>query len=106
MKRRVIAVALGSLFALPAFANNEIDPGYAPLAVHSTTSEQVREELLAAKRSGNWMINAELGTVSRPSAPAQHAGKSRDEVRAELEQALRSGEYIVNAELGTTAKHI
>jgi Domain of unknown function (DUF4148) len=103
MKRQVIAVVLGSLFALPAFANYEIDAGNLPQAVASTKSRaQVGQELIAAKQSGNWMVNAQLGTVSGKSAPVQFAGKSRNEVRAELEQAYRSGEMIANAELGTT----
>jgi hypothetical protein len=103
MKRQVIAVVLGSLFALPALANNEIDAGNLPQDVVSTKSRaQVGEEMIAAKQSGNWMVNAELGTQSKLSGPAQFAGKSTGEVRAELEQAFRAGEMIVNAELGTT----
>jgi hypothetical protein len=107
MKRKVLAVVLGSLFALPALANNEIDAGYPAFApVASKSRVDVRAELQAAKRSGNWMVNAELGTQSRASAPAQVAGKSRAEVRGEVAQALRSGDYIVNAELGTTANQL
>ena len=102
MKRQVIAIALGSLFALPALANNEIDAGNLPQPVASTKStEQVRAELIAAKQSGNWMFNAERGTVSASSNPVQVAGKSRDEVRAETVQAFNAGELTVNAELGT-----
>lgn len=103
MKRQVVAVLIGSLFALPVFANNEIDAGHGSLSAATSKSRaQVGEELIAAKQSGNWMVNAELGTQSKPAAPSQFAGKSFDEVRAELEQAYRSGEMIVNAELGTT----
>ena len=50
MKRQIIAVALGSLFALPALANNEIDAGYTPPAQVSTLSAQ------------QVFVNAELGT--------------------------------------------
>lgn len=107
MKRQVIAVLVGGLFALPAFANNEIDAGYPTFAPASSKSRaEVGAELLAAKRSGNWMVNAELGTQSRASAPVQVAGKSRSEVRDEVAQAFRSGDYIVNAELGTTANQL
>jgi len=107
MKRQVIAVLVGGLFALPAFANNEIDAGYPTFApVASKSRAEVRAELIAAKRSGNWMVNAELGTQSRPAAPAQLTGKSRAEVRNEVAQALRSGDYVVNAELGTTANQL
>jgi hypothetical protein len=107
MKRQVIAIALGSLFALPAFANNEIDAGNLPQPVASTEStEQVRAELVAAKQSGNWMVNAELGTQSRLATPVQVAGKSRAQVRAEVAQARAAGDYIANAELGTTANRL
>jgi hypothetical protein len=105
MKRQVIAVVLGSLIALPAFANNEINPGNMSIAVTVAKSrEQVRAEILDAQRSGNWIVNAELGTVAK--AP-QRAGKTRAEVRAEQLQAYRAGEcpvHIANAELGTTLK--
>jgi hypothetical protein len=107
MKRQVVAVLLGSLFALPALANNEIDAGSLPTPVAATKSAtHVRAELVAAKQSGNWMINAERGTQSRLSGPVQVAGKSRTEVRSEVVQARAAGDYIVNAELGTTASQL
>lgn len=107
MKRQVLAVVVGSLFALPAFANNEIDAGNLPQPMApSKSTEQVRAELVQAQRSGNVVVNAELGTTAKQGAPMQHVGKSRDEVRAELEQAYRSGEIIINAELGTTANRL
>jgi hypothetical protein len=104
MKRQVIAVVLGSLCALPAFANFEqYGNGIEPQAAAATKSrEQVRDEIIAAKHSRNWMVNAELGTVNPSAQPSALAGKSRDQVRAELEQAYRSGDMITNAELGTT----
>jgi len=110
MKRQVLAALLASAFALPALAapaNYEIDAGYPPIP-HATgaSAGQVRQELLAAKESGNWPVNAELGTVSRPAQPTAVAGKSRSQVRAELEQAYRSGDMIANAELGTTFNHL
>lgn len=91
MKRQVIAIALGSLFALPAFANNEIDAGYQPQAQVATPS--VNEVF----------VNAEQG-YERKASPA--AVKTRDQVRAETVQAIRSGDITVNAELGTTAKQL
>lgn len=108
MKRQLIAVVLGSAFALPAFANYEIYPtGVAPAAEVSVKSrEQVSAELVAAKRSGNWMVNAELGTQARLAQPAQVVGKTRGEVRAEVAQARAAGDYIANAELGTTANQL
>jgi len=104
MKRQVIAIALGSALALPAFANNEIDAGNLPKPVAATkTVDEVRAELSAAKQAGDVMVNGELGYVSQPS----HAdGKTRSEVRAGVVQARRSGNYIINAELGTKANQL
>jgi hypothetical protein len=105
MKRQVIAIALGSLFALPAFANNEIDAGNLPAPVATTKSfAQVRAELVAAQRAGDVIVNAELGTTAKQEVA--YSGKSRDEVRAEVAAARLSGNYIVNAELGTTANQL
>jgi len=107
MKRQVLAVVVGSLFALPAFANNEIDAGNLPQPMApSKSTEQVRAELVQAQRAGEVIVNAELGTTAKQGAPMQHAAKSREEVRAELEQAYRSGDMILNAELGTTANRL
>lgn len=101
MKRQVIAVALGSLFALPAFANNEINAGYAaPMALSAKSRADVHAELIAAQLAGEVVVNAELGTTAKSM---QTAGKTRAQVLAEVEQARRSGNYIVNAELGTQA---
>lgn len=106
MKRQVLAVVVGSLFALPAFANNEIDAGNLPQPMApSKSTEQVRAELVQAQRSGNVVVNAELGTMAKQGT-TMTSGKSREEVRAELEQAYRSGEIIINAELGTTANRL
>jgi hypothetical protein len=86
MKREILAVAIGSFIALPALANNEIDTGYNPPAQVSTLSAQqvfvnaeqgfefkatwvagktrdnVRAEVAQARRSGDYIANAELGT--------------------------------------------
>jgi hypothetical protein len=84
MKRQILAVALGSFIALPALANNEIDAGYTPLAQVAQSTEVVfvnaeqgyafkaqmadksRADVLAevtkARRSGDYIVNAELGT--------------------------------------------
>lgn len=91
MKRQVIAVALGSLFALPALANNEIDAGYTAPAQRSTLSaEQV-------------FVNAEQGYEFKA---ALVTGKSRVDVVSEVKQARASGNYIINAELGTRANQL
>lgn len=105
MKRQIIAIAVGALFALPGLANNEIDAGNLPPTVMpSKSTEQVRAELVAAQRAGLWVVNAELGNLARP--PVMLASKSRDQVRAELVAAQRAGEMIVNAELGVTAREV
>jgi hypothetical protein len=88
MKRQLLAIALGSLVALPALANNEIDAGYAA----GTT--------FSADNAGLVFADAEQGYVP---AAGHGAGKSRADVRAEVEQTRRSGNYVVNAELGTKA---
>jgi hypothetical protein len=112
MKRQAFAVLLGSLFALPALANNEItnyeiDAGSLPAAVATAKSRaQVSDELAAARHSGNWTVNSRLGTVSALATPAQFEGKSRQDVRAELAQSHAAGDYVVNAELGTTASQL
>ena len=105
MKRQVIAIVVGGLFALPVVANNEIDAGNLPQPIAATkTLEQVRIELVAAQRAGQVIDNAELGTMVRE--PVRLAGKSREQVRAELIAAQRSGDFVVNAELGLTARQM
>ncbi|HEX5092108.1 MAG TPA: DUF4148 domain-containing protein [Burkholderiales bacterium] len=110
MKRRILAITLGSLIALPAFAisdpglaNNEIDAGNLPKDVALTkTRDQVRDELIAAQIAGEVIVNAELGTLA--AQPVQVAGKTREQVREELVEAQRAGDVVVNAELGLTAR--
>jgi Domain of unknown function (DUF4148) len=105
MKRHVIAVAVSSILAVPAFANNEIDAGNLPPDVATTKSrEQVNIELAAAQRAGHVIDNAELGTWVK--SPVQFAGKSRDDVYAELVSAQKSGDMIANGELGLTAREM
>lgn len=91
MKRQILAVALGTMFALPALANNEIDTGYNPPAQRSTLSAELV------------FVNAEQGYVFVAKSSAD---KSRAEVTAEVEQARRSGNYVINAELGTKASQL
>lgn len=86
MKRHIVALAVGSLFAVPALANNEIDPGY------------TGETTFVTDTAGLQFVNAEQGYVA---GAAHNAGKSRAEVRAEVAQASRAGELIVNGELGS-----
>ncbi len=113
MKRQIIALALGSLFALPAFANAEMDyPPQATTTVPAQTVAQVRDELIASQRTGNFVVNAETGQKANqldPSAYPAHskvAGKSRTEVLGELEHAQRAGNIVANAETGEKANQL
>ncbi len=105
MKRQLIALALGSLFALPAFANAETDyPPQATTTVAAKTVAQVRNELIAAQRAGDIVVNAELGTTAKST---QSAGtKTRAEVLAALVHAKRSGNIVANAETGTKVNQL
>jgi len=105
MKRLLIAIAVGSLFTLPALANNEIDAGNLPKDVTpSMTSAQVRAALIAAQHAGHVIVNAETGAWAK--SPVRLASKSRAQVFAELVAAQRAGNVIVNAELGMTARQM
>jgi hypothetical protein len=90
MKRQLLAIALGSLVALPAFANNEIDAGAA-----GTT--------FSASNAGLVFADAEQGYVY---VAGHDAGKSRADVVAEVTRARSSGNYVINAELGTKANQL
>ena len=91
MKRQILAVALGTVFALPALANNEIDTGYTgPAQVSTLRAPQV-------------FVDAEQGYVFAATSGIE---KSRAEVVAEVAQSRRTGDYIVNAELGTKASQL
>jgi hypothetical protein len=91
MKRQLLAIALGSLVALPAFANYEIDAGYAARTTFS------------ADNAGLVFVDAEQGYVP---AATHDAGKSRADVVAEVTRARSSGNYVINAELGTKANQL
>ncbi len=113
MKRQIIAVAIGSLFALPAFADGEIGFDFRTVtpAESTKTRAQVRAELIAYQRSGDYFVaNTGLKAYQLfPSfypTPAARAGKSRDEVLAELLESQRSGYFVVDGELGLKANQV
>jgi hypothetical protein len=91
MKRQIIAVAIGSLFALPAFADGEIGSDFRTLAKaeSSKTRAQVRAELVAAQATRGY-VDGEIG--------AQHAGmdsgKTRAQVVSELMAAQDDGGWV------------
>lgn len=92
MKRRLIAILASGFVALPALANNEIDAGNAvPIVTPILTQEQVRGALLAAQRSGEVVINAELGTLAKQ--PAKAAGKTREQVYEEILKEQQAGRW-------------
>ena len=100
MKRQIIAVALGSLFALPAFADGEIGFEYwkAPMAESSKTRAEVVAELVAAQRAGHVVVDGEIGTLQSASLP--QSGKTRAQVIAELFAEYSAGNLAVDGETG------
>ena len=100
MKRQIIAVALGSLFALPAFADGEIGFEYwkAPMAESSMTRAEVVAELVAAQRAGDVVVDGEIGTLQSASLP--QSGKTRAQVIAELFAEYSAGNLAVDGETG------
>jgi hypothetical protein len=113
MKRHIVAIALGSLFALPAFATDgEIDHAWVQAAPRTNLSrEQVRAGVVARQRAGDYFIaNTGLKAYQMwPSLypqPAVVAGKTRAQVLAELERAERSGDFVVDGELGLKASQV
>jgi len=113
MKRQIIAVVLGSLFALPAFANAEIDyPPQAATAAAAKTVAQVRDELVAAERAGDFVVNAETGEKAYQLNPSAYpvrsavAGKSHEQVLAALVKAQRTGDIVADAETGAKVNQL
>jgi uncharacterized BrkB/YihY/UPF0761 family membrane protein len=99
MKRQIIAVAIGSLFALPAFADGEIGFDFRTVAKAESSKSvaQVRAELVAAQRAGGYAVDGEIGSVW--SASAMGDGKSRAQVMAEL-TAAQDDDTFVDGEIG------
>lgn len=100
MKRHIIAAALGSLFALPAFADGEIGFEYwnAATAESGKTRAEVVAQVVAAQRAGHVVVDGEIGTLQAASLP--QAGKTRAEVVAELVKA-QDGKADVDGEIGS-----
>lgn len=86
MKRQIIAVAIGSLFALPAFADGEIgfDLRTVTPAQSSKTRAQVQSELVAAQRAGEFAVDGEIGNV--------HADMNSAKTRAAVESELMAAQ--------------
>ncbi len=78
MKRQILAVAIGSLFALPAFADGEIGFDFRTVAKaeSSKTRAQVQAELVAVRPAMD-------GEIGQPHAGTE-SSKSRAQVLSEL----------------------
>jgi len=102
MKRQIIAVAIGSLFALPAFADGEIGFDFRTVvkAESSKTAAQVRAELVAAQRAGELAIDGEIGQLYT----GVDSGKTRSKVMSEL-MAARSNSGQIDGETGEPIPH-
>jgi hypothetical protein len=99
MKRQLLALTIGSLVALPAFADGEIGSDFwTQVARQSTVSrEQVRAELVAAKAARGVVVDGEIGNTAPVAAATQ---KSRREVIAEIE-----GQRAIDGETGDPLPH-
>lgn len=86
MKRQIIAVAIGSLFALPAFADGEIGFDFRTVtpAESSKTRAQVQAELVAAQRAGELAVDGEIGKL--------HAGSDSSKTRAQVLSELMAAQ--------------
>jgi hypothetical protein len=98
MKRQVLAVVIGSLFALPAFADGEIGFEYwkAPMAESSMTRAEVVTELVAAKQAQGF-VDGEIGNTA-PAVASSY--KTRAEVVAEID-----GHLAIDGETGQPVPH-
>jgi hypothetical protein len=92
MKRQIIAVAIGSLFALPAFADGEIGFDFRTVAKaeSSNTRAQVQAELVAAQHAGELAVDGEIGQLYART----DSGKTRAQVVSELMAAQDDSTYV------------
>jgi Domain of unknown function (DUF4148) len=102
MKRHIVAIALGSLFALPAFATDgQIDHSWINAAPQSNLSrEQVRADLVAAQRAGEVVVDGETGVTALQAKSIKQAGNTREEVLAQLMASKGSNPFGVDGEVG------
>lgn len=95
-----LTVALAALSAGHALAADAAAP---------KTRDQVKAELAQALRTGDILLNGEIGQKANQIYSAQYAaqpvaqGKTREQVKAELAEAIRTGDILVNGEVGQKA---
>jgi len=90
LKRQLTAIAIGSLLALPAFADGEIGFDFRTRVEPESalTLKQVRAKLVAAYRTGTRIRDGETGRTAREVFPTLYpkptifAGKTREQMRA------------------------
>jgi Domain of unknown function (DUF4148) len=76
------------------------------------TRAQVLAELAEAQRTGDIVLNGELGLKANEvhahlyPAPVMAAAKTRQQVRDELAEARRTGDFLVNGETGLMAYEV
>jgi hypothetical protein len=97
-----LAFAVAALAAGQVFADDS-----AP-----KTREQVKAELTAALRTGNYVPANESGLKANELFPGQYPAQpvaqalTREQVQAELAEARRSGDYVVVGETGLKANEL
>ncbi len=71
-----------------------------------STRRQVEAERVQVVRSGDVMVNGDVGLKLNELYPERYpakqvqAGLSREQVKADLANALRTGDYVANGEIG------
>lgn len=114
MKRHVIAIALGGLFALPAFADyetgltaGEIQPGVSRSApATGKTREDVRHELIEEQRAGNVVANAEQGWTRDQAKPVYRTSSIADSILTREEVLARSAEPMGDTDEKLSENHL
>ena len=113
LKRNLLAVAIGTLFATSALADaetglkrNEIQPGltYAQASEADRTRMDVRQQAKASDSRFRLLHRTQVGVVPKSEqigARDDGAPKTRAQVRAEVIEAYQDGELRAdNAEIG------
>jgi len=113
------AIAAASLLGVPALAfgatNQLLDgpmwnyPAQSASKAPQPTRAEVLQQLLQAKRRGNYVIDAETGQTAYQADPSafpahpRRPGKTRAQVLQALKKAERSGNYVIDGETGQKA---